>query len=292
MADMAETPPVVLTIAGFDPSSGAGVTADLKTIAAHACYGVACITALTVQSTKGVQRVSPTDAGLVRETLDELVDDIRPAAVRIGMLGSAGVVSAVVEFLESARPKLQNVVLDPVCKSSSGFDLLDPAGAKLLRDKLMPICDVVTPNREEALFLTGVKIANEEDLRQAATKLHEAGACAAVITGGDLHQAIDLLSFKSKKGVQQEIFRAPKLLTNSTHGTGCAFATAMACQLALDRGLAEATLLAKVFVLAAMGAAYPVGRGKGPLNHLYRMGESKRAPQTAEGTDKPQEQWH
>ncbi len=286
MGNMPETPPVILTIAGFDPSSGAGVTADIKTIAAHGCYGVACVTALTVQSTKGVRRMLPCDPGVVSDTLAELAADVEIAAVRIGMLGSSGVVEAVVQFLESARPKLQNIVLDPVLKSSSGADLLDSAGAKLLRDKLMPICDVATPNTDEASVLTGVKIANEDGMRLAASKLHDAGAKAAVITGGDLHQAIDLLSFTSRKGVQQEIFRAPKQVSKATHGTGCAFATAMACQLALDRGLAEATLLAKVFVLAAMAAAYPVGRGNGPLNHLYRMSEPKRVLQAPEGVEK------
>jgi len=283
---MVETPPVVLTVAGFDPSSGAGVTADIKTIAAHGCYGVACITALTVQSTTGVRKVVPSEAGLVRETLEVLTADAQPSAVRIGMLGSGGVVKAVVEFLEAARPKLTNVVLDPILRSSSGADLVDQAGARWLRDKLMPICDVVTPNTQEASALTGIEVGDEDGMRLAASRLHEAGAKAVVITGGDLDQAVDLLSFTSKKGVQQEIFRAPRQISKATHGTGCAFATAVACQLALDRGLAEATLLAKVYVLAAMTAAYPIGQGTGPLNHLYRMNESKRVLPASERVEK------
>ncbi len=286
---MAEIPPVVLTIAGFDPLCGAGVSADVKTIAAHACYGVACITALTVQSTAGIRKVVPCDAGLVRDTLDELADDLQIAAVRIGMLGSGEVVVAVTRFLESVRPKLSNIVLDPVLKSSSGADLLDQAGAKLLRDKLMPICDVITPNVDEAALLTGLRVGNEDEMRKAAVRLHELGARAAVVTGGHLSQAADLLSFTSKKGVQQEVFRGPKLVSNSTHGTGCAFATAMACHLAIGRGLAEATLLAKVFVSAAMTAAYPMGHGKGPLNHLYRLNETRRANQAGDGSGKTQE---
>ena len=286
---MADIPPVVLTIAGFDPSSGAGVTADVKTIAAHGCYGVACITALTVQSTAGVRKVVPCDAGLVRATLDELADDLQIAAVRIGMLGSGEVVEAVAGFLESARRKVRNIVLDPVLKSSSGADLLDRRGAKLLQDRLMQLCDVVTPNVDEAAFLTGLRVGNEDEMRKAAVGLHELGAQAAVVTGGHLSQAVDLLSFTSKKGVQQEVFRGPRLVSNSTHGTGCAFATAMACHLALGRGLAEATLLAKVFVSAAMTAAYPVGHGNGPLNHLYRLNEPRRANQAGDGAGKTQE---
>src|SRR6266404_1865804 len=131
---MTEKPPIILTIAGFDPSSGAGVTADIKTIAAHGCYGVACITALTVQSTTGVRRVEGVDPQLVTDTLQELASDMAIAAVHIGMLGSAKVVKAVAEFLgqRSGKDKLANVVLDPILKSSSGADLLDAPGTKLL----------------------------------------------------------------------------------------------------------------------------------------------------------------
>src|ERR1700692_792524 len=131
---MADKPPVVLTIAGFDPSSGAGVTADIKTIAAHGCYGVACVPAMTVQSTAGVRRVDPLDHGLVTATLEELAADIPIAAVHIGMLGGPKVVRAVVEFLSgrTGKCKLPNVVLDPILKSSSGADLLDVAGTKVL----------------------------------------------------------------------------------------------------------------------------------------------------------------
>ena len=289
MGDMAETPPVVLTIAGFDPSSGAGVTADIKTIAAHGCYGVACITALTAQSTAGVRRVAGSDPGLVRETLRELASDVGIAAIHIGMLASSEVVSAVVDFVDSTRPKLRNIVLDPVLKSSSGAALLDPAGAKLLQERLMPLCDVMTPNLDEAGALTGLKVATLDDMRRAAEKLHESGARAVVITGGHLSEAIDLLSFTSKKGTQQEVFRAVRQSSNSTHGTGCAFSTAMACHLALERGLAEATLLAKVFVSAAITAAYPLGRGVGPVNHLYRVNEQKRAMSSSEASEKRHE---
>src|ERR1700685_1809173 len=141
---MADGPPIVLTIAGFAPSSGAGVTADIKTIAAHGCYGVACLTALTVQSTAGVRRVEAVDPDWVTETLKELTSDMSIAAVHIGMLGSAKVVDAVADFLcsRSGKAKLANVVLDPILKSSSGADLLDAIGTKLLIAKLLPLADV------------------------------------------------------------------------------------------------------------------------------------------------------
>ena len=288
---MTEKPPIILTIAGFDPSSGAGVTADIKTIAAHACYGVACITALTVQSTSGIRRVEVLDPALVSETLEELAGDVEIAAVHIGLLGSAKVVRAVADFLsgpparpgtgrsgsQNGRPRLPNIVLDPILKSSSGAELLDTAGTRLLVERLIPLADVVTPNIDEAAVITGIEVKDLNEMKAAAAKLHEMGASAVVVTGGHLEKAIDLLSFKTKRGVEQEIFKAERQRSNSTHGTGCAFATAMACHLALNRGLAEAALLAKTYVTAAITYGHLVGRGTGPIHHLYRMSQQRRA---------------
>jgi hydroxymethylpyrimidine/phosphomethylpyrimidine kinase len=276
---MADAPQIVLTIAGFDPSSGAGVTADIKTIAAHGCYGVACITAVTVQSTAGVRRVESMDPSLITDTLQELAADMQLAAVHIGMLGNAKATRAVADFLsdQKTKSKVSNVVLDPILKSSSGGVLLDQPGVKLLVETLLPLADVITPNIDEAAALTGLKVTNLEEMRASALRLHEMGAAAAVVTGGHLDKAIDLLSFTTKNGVEQEVFKAERQRSKSTHGTGCAFATAIACHLALDRGLPEATLLAKTFVTAAISAGHPLGRGVGPLNHLYRMSQQRRA---------------
>jgi hydroxymethylpyrimidine/phosphomethylpyrimidine kinase len=262
---MTSTPPVVLTIAGFDPSSGAGVTADIKTIAAHGCYGVACITALTVQSTAGVRRVDPISPKLVTETLEELAQDVEIAAVHIGMLASEGIVEAVSSFLASR--KLPNVVLDPVIRSSSGAELLSVAGVRALISKLLPLATVATPNVDEAAVLTGFPVGNLDQMRLAANRLHEMGARAVVITGGHLEEAIDLLSIDGT----QQVFRANRLPSNSTHGTGCAFATSIACYLAQGRNLIEAVGLAKSYVTDAIRNAYPLGRGTGPVNHLYGM---------------------
>jgi hydroxymethylpyrimidine/phosphomethylpyrimidine kinase len=276
---MAEAPPIVLTIAGFDPSSGAGVTADIKTIAAHGCYGVACITALTVQSTAGVRRVHPVDPELVTDTLVELVADVEIAAVHIGMLGAGSVVKAVADFLgnRSRKARLPNVVLDPILKASSGAGLLDAAGVKLLMEKLIPLADVLTPNINEASTLTGLRVTDIEEMKAAAAKLHELGCPAVVVTGGHLEKATDLLSLKTAQGIEYEVFKAERQRSNSTHGTGCAFATAMACHLALGRGLAEAALLAKTYVTAAISYGHDLGRGTGPLHHLYRLGQQRRA---------------
>jgi hydroxymethylpyrimidine/phosphomethylpyrimidine kinase len=276
---MAEIPPVVLTIAGFDPSSGAGVTADIKTIAAHGCYGIACITAMTVQSTIGVRRVEAVDTELISETLEELARDVPIAAVHIGMLGTAKAAKAVAEFLgkRTGKAKLPNVVVDPILKSSSGAELLDAAGTKVLTEKLIPLADVITPNVDEAAALTGLKVTDLDEMKSAAEKLHQMGASGLVVTGGHLDKAIDLLSFTTKNGVEQEVFKAERQRSNSTHGTGCAFATAIGCHLALGRGLAEAVLLAKTYVTAAITAGHPLGRGTGPVHHLYRMNEQRRA---------------
>ena len=271
---MALTPPVVLTIAGFDPGSGAGVTADIKTIAAHGCYGVACITALTVQSTAGVRRAEIVDTGQVAETLAELAADVEIAAVHIGMLGSVKIVRTVADFL--AEYKLPNIVLDPILKSSSGAALLDAAGARLLTEKLIPLATVVTPNIDEASALTGLPVTDPEEMRTAARKLHEMGALAVVVTGGHLEKAIDLLSFTGNRGIEQELFKSARLRSNSTHGTGCAFATSVACHLAMGRGLPEAVLLAKAYVAAAISNAHPLGHGTGPVHHLYRMQQQRR----------------
>lgn len=286
---MAEKPTVVLTIAGFDPSSGAGVTADIKTIAAHSCYGVACITAMTVQSTAGVKRVEAADPALVIDTLEELASDMEIGAVHIGMLGSGKVAKAVADFLagcsagslnKSMKSRLPNVVLDPILRSSSGASLMDSSGTKVLIERLVPLADVITPNIDEAAAITGMKVQELDEMKSAAAKLHDMGASAVVITGGHLDKAIDLLSFTTTHGVEQEIFKAERQRSNSTHGTGCAFATAMACHLALDRGLAEATLLAKTYVSAAISNGQPLGKGVGPVHHLYRMNQQRRAAGT------------
>jgi len=272
---MAATPPVVLSIAGFDPSSGAGITADIKTIAAHECYGVSCLTALTVQSTQGVRSVKPVAPEIIRATLENLVSDLEIAAVHVGMLGTSEAVRVVADFL--GRVKLPHVVLDPILKSSSGAHLLDPDGWQPLIEKLIPLVEVITPNLDEASALTRLPVTNLAEMRAAATALHSFGAASLVITGGDLEKATDLLSFTTSRGVQQEVFKAERLRSNSTHGTGCAFSSALACHLAQGRGLPEAVLLSKAYVAAAIANAHPLGRGIGPINHLYRMNRQRRA---------------
>jgi len=164
-------PPVILTIAGFDPSSGAGITADIKTIAAHGCYGIAAITALTVQSTVGVRQVFPVDPHLLRDSLEELTADVKVSTVHIGMLGSGEVASQVAEFLEGSSPA--HVVLDPILRASSGTALLDTLGIEILTQKLLPLATVITPNVDEAAALTGLEVRDVGQMRDATQRLHD-----------------------------------------------------------------------------------------------------------------------
>ena len=256
------TPPIVLSIAGYDPSSGAGITADIKTAAAHGCYAVTCITALTVQSTMGVRRVEAVRGETVTEILAELATDLEMAAVRIGMLGSGPVAKAVAAFLEHRKPR--NVVLDPVLRSSSGAELLDPAGLEVLRNRLLPAADVVTPNIDEASMLADVRVGDLAGMRSAATRLQEMGARAVVVTGGHLREPVDLLCY----GEMEREYPGVRIESQSTHGTGCAFATAIACRLALGVSLTEAVALAKQYVVDGIASAIAPGRGNGPINHF------------------------
>lgn len=280
------SPPIVLSIAGFDPSSGAGVTADIKTAAAHGCYAVTCITALTVQSTRGVREVVGVAPELVRATLRELAADLPPAAVHIGMLGNAGLAAVVADYLEQYSPP--NVVLDPILRSSSGAALLkehddndkDEAGLALLRTRLLPRAHVITPNLEEAAALAGVAMPSTaftpEQMALLAARLHRLGARAVVVTGGHLpgDETIDLLSVKQDEaGNCSREFRGPKLKTTATHGTGCALSTALACNLARGLSLPDAVGAAKQYVATAMASARRLGSGAGPLHHLYCLGE-------------------
>jgi hydroxymethylpyrimidine/phosphomethylpyrimidine kinase len=229
---------------------------------------------LTVQSTVGVRRIQPVKPGLVTETLEELAADLEIAAVHIGMLGSENVVRAVADFL--MRRNLENIVLDPILVSSSGASLVESTGVPVMIERLLPLAAVITPNVDEASTLTALPVTNVEQMRAAAARLHSFGAAAVVITGGHLEKAIDLLSFTGKRGIEQEIFKSDRQRSTSTHGTGCAFATAVTCHLAQGRGLPEAVLLAKAYVSAAIAHAQPMGKGIGPVHHLYRMSQQRR----------------
>jgi len=265
------TPPVVLTIGGFDPSSGAGITADLKTFSAHNCYGVAAITALTIQNTQGTSAIQCVEPTLLKQSIDSLLADERIRAIKIGMLGNKAVASVVREVLE-ANASLP-AVLDPVIRATSGLELLDAEGIEFLREHLLGRARLVTPNLDEAAVLTGSKVETLEDMKAAAHKLVEMGAKAAVVTGGHLDKAVDVLF----DGAEFETFVGDRIKPDNTHGTGCTFASAIAANLALGRQLRDAVVLSKAYVTEAIRKAYAVGPGRLPLNHLYRMQQNPRA---------------
>lgn len=253
--------PVVLAIAGYDPSSGAGITADIKTISAHGCYGVTCITALTVQSSRGVQRVETLEPRIITEILHELMDDLDIAAVKIGMLGSAEVARAVAAFLK--RAQVRHVVLDPILKSSSGADLISHDGVTVLRERLIGQASVITPNIDEAAELAGLKVTNQEEMAAAAKQLHQLGARNVVITGGHLASPVDVLSTGPE--AQPIFLEGERVQTSSTHGTGCAFSTSLACHLAMGKSLLESVRAAKKYVEGALRHAPGLGKGTGPV---------------------------
>lgn len=269
---------VVISIAGFDPSSGAGVTADVKTAAAWGVTALTCITALTVQSTQGVFAVELVKPELVRETLARLAEDVHIGAIRIGMLGSGATAEVVADFLEEL--KCNQVVLDPVLRSSSGAELIDTTGVKVIRERLLPLCAVITPNWDEAVVLADDREQMEVPetwraalplLRSVTERLHELGSAAVVVTGGHLPEANDYLSIRDATGITEEVFKGSRLDSRATHGTGCAFATSVACRLARGASISEAVRDAKEFVRNAIQAADPIGKGHGPMNHLFRL---------------------
>lgn len=258
-------PPILLTIAGFDPSCGAGIAADLKTFAAHGCYGVAAITSITVQNTQGVEDVQNTPAATLRAQLEVLVKDSEIAAVKIGMLGNRGNASVVAEFLDAN--KFAHVVHDPVMKSSSGTELLDAAGSKFVATELLKRSRVITPNVPEAEILTGLTIKNLGDMEEAARKIVEMGAHAVIVKGGHMERAVDVLY----DGNEIIALAGERVREETLHGTGCAFAAAITAQLASGRPLIEAAMLAKAYVTKAIEKSYPTGQGRAPLDHFYRQ---------------------
>jgi hydroxymethylpyrimidine/phosphomethylpyrimidine kinase len=271
--------PVALTIAGFDPGSGAGITADLKTFSAHGIYGVACISAMTVQSTLGVRSVEPLSPTLVRQTLECLVDDVSLAGIKIGMLGNSAVVSEVSSFLiaQSGAIPRERIVLDPILRSSSGTALIDPAGVELLLQELLRQVGWITPNVDELALLARRDLSapgglDREQVPAAAARLREMAArlgnheLNAVVTGGHFSRPADFLLTASG---EENWLEGEKIVTKATHGTGCAFSSALLSGLISGQSSRQAVIAAKAYVTEALRSAYPVGKGKGPMNHLF-----------------------
>lgn len=258
----------VLTIAGFDPSGGAGVLADSKTFVALGCFGVAAVTSLTAQNTLGVRATFHQPANVLRAQLLPLLDDYEIAAVKIGMLPTQELIEVVIELLE--QYSLPNVVLDPVLQSSSGYPLMADEAKNFLREILLPRVDVVTPNLDETAILLGIKPNSVEKMRIAAQALSQQVSrdkpVAVLVKGGHLEtEATDVLF----DGQTWHSFTTARLVTRHTHGTGCTLSSAIAAFLAQDYALPEAVQRAKKFVTEAIRHAPGIGHGAGSLNHFF-----------------------
>lgn len=270
MPGVAAGPPLVLTIAGFDPTSGAGITADIKAIAANQAYGIACITALTIQDSQGARGYRSVPATFLEDQLDCLMSDLPPRAVKIGMLGSQETVEAVARQLK--RHNAPWVVLDPIFAATSGSALSDEGSWNLMRKRLLPLAAVVTPNLEEAERLSGLKLEKPADVEPAARALHQMGARYVIIKGGhwEGERPVDFLF----DGEQMVALAADRVRTPNTHGTGCTFSAALAANLANGRAIHDAVVMAKAYLTAALKQSYAIGAGPGPVNHLYRLQDS------------------
>ena len=258
------TLPVALSIAGSDSCAGAGIQADLKTFAALGVYGVSVITAITAQNTLGVRAIQEVNAEVIRAQLDAVADDFAIAALKTGMLSSAAIIETVVAGIQ--RHKLGSLVVDPVMIAKSGDRLLAEDAVDALRRKLLPLAAVVTPNIPEAEVLAGGAIRTREDRLAAARAIMRLGAHAVVIKGGHSQDdpIVDLLV--DSGGVHE--YRAARIVTTSTHGTGCTFSAAITAGLATGLDLPSAVAEARGYVSRAISSAPGLGRGHGPLNHF------------------------
>jgi hydroxymethylpyrimidine/phosphomethylpyrimidine kinase len=258
------TPPVALTIAGSDSGGGAGIQADLKTFAAHGCFGTSAITAVTAQNTRGVTDIHPIPTSTVASQIAAVLDDLPVAAVKTGMLGSAEIGGHLAELAAAGR--LPNLVVDPVLVSTTGYEL----GVVEAIERLLPYALVITPNVAEAAALTGRPVTTPEEMVQAASALGERGTRYVVVTGGDLSQPTDEVVEAVWTDGKVELLRGPRVDTRHTHGSGCTFSAALAAHLATGLSVMDAILAAKAYVRRAMAGAvdWRLGGGAGPLDHF------------------------
>jgi hydroxymethylpyrimidine/phosphomethylpyrimidine kinase len=260
---MAARLPIALTIAGSDSGGGAGIQADLKTFHQFGVFGTSVITAVTAQNTRGVSAIHAIPLADVVAQIDALADDLPPAAFKTGMLATARLVTAVADAVR--RHGLPRYVMDPVMVATSGDRLLEPAAERSLRDDLLPLATVVTPNLEEAAILSGMTVESLDDMAAAARRIVELGAAAALVKGGHLRgEAVDLLW----DGVEQRLWRRPRIETRHTHGTGCTLSAGIAAGLARGDDLVRSVDRATRFVGRAIAAAPALGKGRGPVNHF------------------------
>lgn len=261
----------VLSIAGSDSSGGAGIQADIKTIAAHRLFAETAITALTAQNTLGVTGVLDVDPAFVAKQIDAVFEDIRPAAVKVGMVSSAAIIEAVADALE--RHAAANIVVDPVMVATSGARLIGDDAIEALKARLLPLADVVTPNMPEAEVLCGFSVNDDASMERAARELAGRVQGAALVKGGHgVERADDVLVASADAPACW--LRAARIDTKNTHGTGCTLSSAIAAYLARGEALPEAVRKAKEYVTGAIEHALPLGHGCGPTHHFFAFYEA------------------
>ena len=263
------TLPAVLTIAGSDSSGGAGVQADVKTIAAHGLFAECAITAITAQNTCSVRSIQNIDPAVVADQIDMVFEDIRPAAVKIGMVSSPAIIEKIAERLK--RWEAQNIVVDPVMVATSGARLIDAGAQEALTLQLFPLATLITPNIPEAELLAGAPIKDEKSQEQAARLLVQRYGCATLVKGGHrVNEASDVLACETNDGLQTTWFTHPRVDNPNTHGTGCTLSSAIACGLAQNLSFVDAVEAAKRYLTGALEAQLDLGQGSGPLDHMWR----------------------
>ncbi len=282
---------VVLTIAGLDPSGGAGIIADIKTFSAFGCFATAAASSVTFQNTVGVFGAEHQTAESVRRQVEPILEDFKLSALKTGMLPTQAVIEEVARIV--SENNLKNFVVDPVVRSTSGFDLIDDAALKVLIEKLFPLADLITPNIPEAERIAGIRIESENDLKKAAWIMHSFGAKNVLIKGGhlfdnntsakaDVNDRADKTSILSDNKQATDYLWMDKTLhiwntayieTTATHGTGCTLSAAIAANLALGKSLKESVGIAKRFVTEAIRTSPNLGKGHSPVNHLLDISQ-------------------
>ena len=260
------TPPIALTIAGSDSGGGAGIQADLRTFALHRVHGTSAITCVTAQNTLGVTRVDALPADAVTAQIAAVVDDMGIQALKTGMLFEQAIIEAVASAMEQRH--LRNVVVDPVMVSRAGAKLLAEDAIAAMRERIVPLADILTPNRYEAQILVDMDIATLDDMKTAATRIHRLGPKAVLVKGGGMYgeaKGTDVWF----DGDRLETISTTPIATQNTHGTGCTLSAAIAAHLAQDFPPLDAVHRSKRFVTRAIANALAIGQGQGPIGHFY-----------------------
>ena len=256
----------VLTIAGSDSSGGAGIQADLKTMTMNGVFGMSAVTALTAQNTCGVSSILTVSPEFLGQELDAVFSDIRPDAVKIGMVSDGTLIRVIADRL--THYEAEHIVLDPVMVATSGARLIEEKAMETLTDLLIPLAEVITPNIPEAEVLSGLTIRTEADMRAAAASIAETFGCSVLLKGGHSHNDANDLLYERGTAAW---FRGRRIDTHNTHGTGCTLSSAIAANLAKGFDLHESVCRAKEYVSGALAAMLDLGRGSGPMNHAFGL---------------------